>query len=247
MKNLLIITVCAGAVLMAACGGVERNRGKDYAPDMRFSRAYETYDNTSNLDSLGINYTKMPVAGTIKRGDVMPFTIPADKAGDSTNYILSRQVANPMPALNKEQLSEAERLYLVNCGICHGGKLDGNGPLYNGGNGPYAAAPRNLVTDPLVLNMPDGQMMYSITHGKGQMGPYGPQLTTKQRWMIVHYIRNKQGKGTPVTTGADSSGAPAKPGGLNTPVSQPSGSNTGPGAGGNNSGAQGNSQPAKGN
>jgi mono/diheme cytochrome c family protein len=101
-------------------------------------------------------------------------------------------VKNPLPQLNATQLKEAERLYLVNCGICHGQKLDGNGPLYNGGNGPYAAAPRNLVTDPVVANMPDGQMFYSITYGKGAMGPYGPQLSTSQRWMIVHYINAKQ-------------------------------------------------------
>lgn len=217
MKKLSIIIVFAGALFTVACGGVERDPGKDYMPDMKFSRAYETYASTAVLDSQGINYTRRPVAGTIKRGDVMPFTLAADKAGDSTNYIASKAIANPLPALTKEELTEAERLYLINCGICHGAKLDGNGPLYNGGNGPYAAAPRALVTDPLVLNMPDGQMMFSITHGKGQMGPYGPQLTTKQRWQIVHYIRNKQGKGTPVST-AGEGGAPAKPGGLNTPV-----------------------------
>ena len=88
-------------------------------------------------------------------------------------------------------MKEAERLYLVNCGICHGEKLDGNGPLYNGGSGPFAAAPRNLIQDPVVTNMPDGQMFYSITYGKGAMGPYGPQLSTRQRWMVIDYINSK--------------------------------------------------------
>lgn len=102
---------------------------------------------------------------------------------------------------------EAERLYLVNCAICHGSNLDGNGPLYNEGNGPYVAAPRNLITDPIVAGMPDGQMFYSITYGKGQMGPYGPQLSTTQRWMIVHYINAKQAEagGGAVTTPATQS------------------------------------------
>ena len=39
------------------------------------------------------------------------------------------------------------RLYLVNCGICHGEKLDGNGPLYKGGEGPFPLNPRTLVGD----------------------------------------------------------------------------------------------------
>jgi mono/diheme cytochrome c family protein len=76
--------------------------------------------------------------------------------------------------------------------------------LYNSGNGPYAAAPRNLL-DQYTISMPDGQMFYSITYGKGQMGPYGPQLSTSQRWMIVNYIRGKQVEskgGKPVLTAA---------------------------------------------
>ncbi|MBO9570811.1 MAG: cytochrome c [Chitinophagaceae bacterium] len=189
MNRLLIIPVLALTVW--ACSDVRRSPGRVYMPDMAYSRAYETYAPTANLDSHGIHYDKMPVAGTIKRGEYFPFPLAKDKDGDTTNYTLSKQVVNPMPALNEVQMKEAERLYLVNCGICHGMKLDGNGPLYNGGNGPYAAAPRNLTAEP-VLSMPDGQIFYSMTYGKGQMGPYGPQLSTTQRWMIVHYINSKQ-------------------------------------------------------
>lgn len=193
------------AVTVWACSDVRRSPGRVYMPDMAYSRAYETYSNTSNLDSQGIHYDKMPVPGTIKRGELFPFPLAKDLGSDTTNYILAKQVPNPLPALNATQMKEAERLYLVNCGICHGSKLDGNGPLYNGGNGPYAAAPRNLTTEP-VLSMPDGQIFYSMTYGKGQMGPYGPQLSTTQRWMIVHYINSKQGGGT-APAKADSSAA----------------------------------------
>lgn len=198
MKRISIILASLIAVGAWSCGdGIIKTPRDTYMPDMGTSRAYETYSSTANLDSHGIRYTGLPVPGTIKRGDMLPFSLSKDIGGDSTNYVASKQVANPLPALNAVQMKEAERLYLINCGICHGQKLDGNGPLYNGGNGPYAAAPRNLISDPVVTNMPDGQMFYSITYGKGQMGPYGPQLSTKQRWMIVHYINSKQGGGGP--------------------------------------------------
>jgi hypothetical protein len=97
------------------------------------------------------------------------------------------------------------------------GKLDGNGPLYNSGNGPYAAAPRNLL-DEYTKSMPDGQMFYSITYGKGQMGPYGPQVSTTQRWMIVNYIRSKQGKlaGAPNLTPASRKSDSTAAAGVNT-------------------------------
>jgi mono/diheme cytochrome c family protein len=207
MKKLSIIIFLA--VTVWACSDVRRSPGRVYMPDMAYSRAYETYATTANLDSHGIHYDKMPVAGTIKRGEFFPFPLAKDNAGDSTNYVLSKQIRNPMPALNAVQMKEAERLYLVNCGICHGTKLDGNGPLYNGGNGPYAAAPRNLVTDP-VLSMPDGQLFYSITYGKGQMGPYGPQLSTTERWMIIHYINSKQGNDASAPAATDSTAATVK-------------------------------------
>ena len=89
-------------------------------------------------------------------------------------------------------MAEAARLYLINCGICHGTKLDGNGPIYNGGNGPYPIAPRNLVADPVVSKMSMGQMMYSVTYGKNLMGSYASQLSTKQRWMVIHYVKSMQ-------------------------------------------------------
>lgn len=191
MKKVSIITVTVLGVVIWSCGNIKREPSRVYMPDMAYSRAYETYASTANLDSLGIHYNRLPVPGTIKRGELFPFPYAQDKTGDSTNYVLSRQVQNPLDSMNAVQLKEAERLYLVNCGICHGPNLDGNGPLYNSGNGPYAAAPKNLMT----LVMPDGQMFYSITYGKGQMGPYGPQVSTTQRWMIVNYIRSKQGQG----------------------------------------------------
>ena len=204
MKKISIISALVIGVVAWSCSDERKTPRDSYMPDMGTSRAYETYQSTANLDSHGIRYTRQPVPGTVKRGELLPFPYARDAAGDSTNYVLSKQVPNPLPALNAVQMKEAERLYLVNCGICHGQKLDGNGPLYNGGNGPYAAAPRNLISDPVVTTMPDGQMFYSITYGKGQMGPYGPQLSTTQRWMIVHYINAQQGDkgaGAPAAAG----------------------------------------------
>src|SRR5688572_2187121 len=126
MKKLLTISVMISALLVIiSCSDVKRSPGSDYMPDMRYSRAYETYEDNANLRERNINYTGMPVAGTIKRGEVFPFAVPKDREGDSTNYVAARQVTNPLPPLNEAGLKEAARLYLVNCGICHGTKLDG--------------------------------------------------------------------------------------------------------------------------
>jgi mono/diheme cytochrome c family protein len=195
MKKLLIISVLAGGIV-AGCSDVQRTPNRVYMPDMAYSRAYETYserdsasfstDATTQGDK--IFYNNRPVPGTVARGEEMPFPFAKDKAGDTVNYVAAKGYANPLPVPDAKGLKEAERLYMVNCGICHGAALDGNGPLYKGGAGPYPAAPKNLVT----LNMPDGQMFYSITYGKNLMGAYASQLSRKQRWEIVHYIKSKQ-------------------------------------------------------
>ena len=153
----------------------------------------------------------MPVVGTVKRGELFPFALKKDLDGDSTNYVASRQVPNPLAALDADQTKEAERLYLVNCAICHGAKLDGQGPLYADGTGPYSAAPKNLIADPIVSVMPEGQLFYSVTYGKNVMGPYSSQLSTTQRWMVVKYVKmkqlEKQGGAKVPTSAKDSTGA----------------------------------------
>src|SRR4029077_7996287 len=98
----------------------------------------------------------------------------------------------PLASLDNPTMVEAQRLYLVNCAICHGSKLDGNGPLYKGGDGPFPAKPATLVGDVKYEGMPEGQMYYSVTYGKNKMGSYASQLDTRQRWMVIYYIKSKQ-------------------------------------------------------
>jgi mono/diheme cytochrome c family protein len=192
MNKLSIITVLSAAAVIVSCSDVKRKPGSIYMPDMAYSRAYETYADHSNLAEKGINYNNMPVAGTISREEEMPFPIAKDVPGDTSHYVASKLVKSPIDSLSVKDAAEAERLYLINCGICHGAKLNGNGPLYKDGNGPYPAAPKNLIGDAVVSVMPEGQMFYSVTYGKNLMGSYASQLSRKQRWMVIRYIKEQQ-------------------------------------------------------
>lgn len=218
MKKIAIITgVVTAGLLLSSCRD-KTSTGHVYMPDMAYSRAYETYAALDSSKFTGdtserggkIYYDRTPVAGTVAREDMPAFAITIDKIGDTINYVASKSIPNPLPALSAVDYLEAARLYLVNCGICHGEKLDGNGPLFNGGNGPYGAAPKNLIADPIVSKMPDGQMFYSVTYGKNAMGSYASQLSTKQRWMIIHYIKEKQGLANSKPAAADSSATAKK-------------------------------------
>src|SRR6476646_273549 len=212
MKKIFIIACLSAACIIAACGDkVKKTPGRVYMPDMFYSRAYETYSVTEEQkkewEKQGIYFTATPVAGTVKRGVDYTFRLTKDKAGDSTNYVASKQIKSPIAAGDSSFMKESERLYLVNCGICHGTALDGNGPLFKGGDGPFPAKPANLASDAKYTSMPDGQMFYSITYGKNMMGSYASQLNSLQRWQVIAYIRSKEALASKTTAAAASTTA----------------------------------------
>ncbi|MCO5238511.1 MAG: cytochrome c [Chitinophagaceae bacterium] len=203
MKKIPVIACVFAAVVLtaASCSSNNKRPGATYMPDMAYSRAYETNSENDIFPDKQTNRT--PVPGTITRDQLLPFRIEKDKGGDTTNFAKARTVQNPLPALNESEMKEAERLYLVYCGICHGSKLDGNGPLWKDGDGPYPAAPKNLL-DASVVSQGDGQLFYTITYGKNKMGSYASQLNPKQRWMVIDYLREKQGVNRSITAAANS-------------------------------------------
>jgi mono/diheme cytochrome c family protein len=233
MKKLVILSVVVltmTAIFTGCSDDVRRDPGKVYMPDMGYSRAYETYATTEEqkaaLLKQGIHFSNTPVPGTIKRDELLPFLVLKDQPGDSAGYVASKQVKSPLTSMDTV---EAERLYLVNCAICHGPKLDGNGPLYKGGDGPFPSAPAQLVGKAQYENMPVGQMFYSVTYGKNKMGSYASQLNTKQRWMVIAYIKSKQGGSR---TGAASQSGAGGPAGGSAPAPAAGGT---PAAGGSDS------------
>src|SRR5690606_20927161 len=142
MKKIIIITGCIFAgVAIVGCNDVRRSPGRAYMPDMTYSPAYETYapaaERLKNSSAKGAQYTGEPVAGTIARGEMYPYTL----KNDSTGYNRSVSVTSPIPDLDAKKYLEAGRLYQVNCAICHGTNLDGNGPLFKNGDGPCTATP----------------------------------------------------------------------------------------------------------
>jgi mono/diheme cytochrome c family protein len=211
MKKLIITAgLFASVAGLVGCGGAHgEDPGEAYMPDMYYSRAYETYGYNNvegerdSLKNRGIFYNAMPVNGTIARGESMPYHYVS--MSDSGRLAESNAIRNPLDSVtaSKAMIKEAERLYLVNCGICHGTALDGNGPIYNNGNGPYPVMPKSLVA-PDSKAFSDGHYFHVITFGKGAMGSYASQLTPEQRWWVIKYIRTKQGGG-PATTGATDS------------------------------------------
>jgi mono/diheme cytochrome c family protein len=190
----LSVVVLTMSLAFVSCDS-KREPGKIYMPDMTYSRAYETYAEIDSSLFTGdqsmrggskIYYDNKPVTGTIKRGELFPYTLP----NDSNGYKMSAVVKNPLDSISAADLKEAGRLFNINCAICHGEKGAGNGPISTSGKIGGIA---NLTLDNYI-KMADGTMFHSITYGKNNMGSYASQLDRNQRWMMVKYIRTLQPK-----------------------------------------------------
>ncbi|MBP6430472.1 MAG: cytochrome c [Ferruginibacter sp.] len=205
-KSIYTILFTAVVALAITSCGSKRNPGKVYMPDMAYSRAYEAYSELdtnvytmNRTDAHKIYFNAMPPAGTVKRGELPAYTGTNDSAG----YKASASLQNPVTVFTKDELAEAGRLYNINCGICHGDKGTGNGPIAG-----KIGAVANL-TLPMYVSMTDGTMFHSLTYGKNNMGSYASQLDRKQRWMVINYVRTLQPKAT-TAGGADSASVAKK-------------------------------------
>jgi mono/diheme cytochrome c family protein len=176
MKKIhFILIFVVGALVVTSCGkDYRRNPGKIYAPDMTYSRAYDYYNGTDSVLNIGlekgtVRFNKMPVKNTIAREQGLPTHISEE---DTT---AAKALTNPYTLYAKD-MEQGERLYLIHCGICHGEKLDGQGPLYT--SDKYAAAPANLIGGKY-LNFSAGKIYHAIMYGKNMMGAYSSQLDSK--------------------------------------------------------------------
>jgi len=198
MKKVKFSLVIIMAVTAFTSCRDKRDPGRVYMPDMAYSRAYEAYAQ-NNLKQEGINYVNYPVDGTVRRGDLFAYTL----TNDSNGYKMAAEVKNPLPALDSTQMLEAQRLFNINCAICHGPKMDAQGPLAVSGKVGGIA---NL-TLPQFVNEPVGQMFHVVTYGKNNMGSYASQLDKKQRWMVIQYVKSVQTAGGKTTAATDSTAA----------------------------------------
>jgi len=91
---------------------------------------------------------------------------------------------NPVVA-DDVSLERGENLYTINCVMCHGVTGEGNGQVA----ALLANKPANLTLD-LTQNKSDGALFLTLTNGvTGRMPPLVENLTVRDRWDVVNYIR----------------------------------------------------------
>jgi hypothetical protein len=138
--------------------------------------------------------SQLPPAGTVARsvavetlsGPVYAYQDDPLNTGSvtgTTNFIAT----SPLP-INAVLLQRGREQFNIYCTPCHGGLGDGNGILKKIAAMPAVA---NLH-DKRIVDMTDGEIFHTITHGKGLMGAYGPLMVVSDRWAVIAYLRALQ-------------------------------------------------------
>jgi mono/diheme cytochrome c family protein len=91
---------------------------------------------------------------------------------------------NPIPA-DEVSLARGRELFMLNCQMCHGAEGLGNGTI----SAYIMNQPANLTLD-VTQSKSDGSLFLTISNGvQGRMPPMNENLTIRDRWDLVNFIR----------------------------------------------------------
>lgn len=162
-------------------------------PDMRLQLKLLSQQ-PNGFFSNGVS-SQLPPAGTVARAkpiqtaDGMVYPYQTDAAvytghvPGTTNFVPT----DPLP-VTAQLLARGRQRFTIYCSPCHGAEADGNGITKRIG----AMAVVANLHDKRIVEMPDGEIFDTITHGKNLMQAYGPNVSVEDRWAIVAYVRALQ-------------------------------------------------------
>jgi mono/diheme cytochrome c family protein len=192
------------ALLLTGCYYDKSDRNIEYAPNMYNSLPLEPYSQTvyETQPEIGGHYpaaekdgkvkhfanglsAQKPVNGTVPRSDswyykeaYSPYPYPDtpeayEQAGEEWTTPLEE---------NETTFQRGKEVYEIYCVMCHGPNGKGQGSLVTGG--AYVGVPAYNA-----LEISEGKMFHTLTWGKGVMGSYASQITPKERWQVIAYIK----------------------------------------------------------
>jgi mono/diheme cytochrome c family protein len=91
--------------------------------------------------------------------------------------------ANPVPG-DEVSLQRGAILYGIHCQLCHGAQGHGDGLI----GSYFDRTPQNLTTAQIAGEF-DGSVYLTIVQGFGQMPSLAENLTPRERWDVINYVR----------------------------------------------------------
>ena len=198
-KNTIIPVAAAITMMFASCVNDPDSPGLEYMPDMYRSPAVEAYVDygedpyyvTEDFAASQRNTpsTRLPVEGTIPfSGEDKAFNLPYPYPNTPEGYeSAGAELVSPI-ASSEENIAAGALLYGQMCTQCHGEEGKGDGAISR--NGHIVGIPSYSGK---LKDLPEGKMYHTLQYGKGLMGSHASQLSQKDRWLIIEYIKTLQG------------------------------------------------------
>lgn len=146
-----------------------------------------------SYDIVGVDFDSFMENQRSVKYEEGPHLLPPDEAIPVSRplYTAGEQGAaqNPVRA-DEVSLQRGGVLFGLNCAVCHGMDGGGNGPVTKFW-GEGARPPANLMTERATLFTDD--VIYTfISQGIGAMPPLRENLSERQRWDVINYLRSLQ-------------------------------------------------------
>ena len=205
-KVIPALLVVATVAVLVGCAAKGDHTGREYAPNMYHSVAYEplsqitdesagawvnTLDardgeffNSNRYNPFRMNMRE-PVKNTVKRNahGWLPYrqkAVPKDSVA-----IVTANLKSPLDS-SAANVAQGKVMFDVYCKHCHGGTGMGDGKVSE-----KFAGVANLKGD-AYLGITEGHIFHVITNGAGLMGPHGSQVSPEDRWKIARYVKALQ-------------------------------------------------------
>ncbi len=153
----------------------------EFLPQMAHSARYNAFAANPEFPS-GATLQPSP-AGTIARG-YMPLHYDATPESATRAGV---ELKSPIDLSSQQARQRGATVFSNYCAVCHGPTGTGNGPVTRRGVPP----PPSLLVEH-ALGLKDGQIFHILTFGQNNMPSYASQLSRRDRWSVIAYVRSFQ-------------------------------------------------------
>lgn len=189
------LLLCVVVVSVAGFRGDKSKRPPiELFPDM--DRQPKLRPQTLNNLLPGQLSSQLPVQGTVAHSvpvnvggrAVYPYEdhpLNTGRVSGTTNFVET----TPLP-VTAAALKRGQERYDIYCAPCHG--LSGDGKGITTKYGMTVIADLHDMNTRKIVQMTDGELFNTVTHGKNLMGGYAAALGVEDRWAVIAYVRALQ-------------------------------------------------------
>ena len=231
-RSALLYPLCALALAATALGCDRGSLGLDMYTQPK-KQAYESSEFFKDGSS-----SRPLVAGTVPRDTSMP------GFPDRASHLITPMAYAQVPPTGgfppgfptereklREVLEQGQKVYNINCSMCHGLSGQGDGMIVQRGFTPppsFVLLERDRESNPYryqreqyLQTAAPGHVYNAITNGFGAMYSYAERVSPQDRWAVAAYVKLlQQAKPDPAMAQPASTQPTAAPGGVQGPAAE---------------------------